>query len=250
MCRRLWHNPMISQKGTETENLACSATAGMKIALGIIQLRFNYFPAFSLGTWYTVYTFPERLRREIPRLLVHSLLSSFLCCGVSSLRRPGNISRSTAISDGSPGSTPRWDQARSEKGHVVLGRPLGRSLDVANRSCLPNLSWDILDTWSHQCSWDFLIRRRRASTFIPLRIYRPCIHPCHPFWVWWCHHFGGLQEHQATWHTRFSQRILDSRLWVSSPIPPTYTGRGKIFHASPFVQWRNRGILRRNFFLS
>ena len=50
------------------------------------------------------------------------------CCGGKIHRRTWNTSRSTAIADGSAGSTPRRDQARSEMQlhHVGLGRHLGR----------------------------------------------------------------------------------------------------------------------------
>jgi len=59
----------------ESETLLCSATSGTKTSLGIIQLSFNYFVAFF--SRYFAYTFPERLRRELPMYLVHSLLSPF-----------------------------------------------------------------------------------------------------------------------------------------------------------------------------
>ena len=47
-------------------------------------------------------------------------------------------------------------------------RPLGRffSVSVANRTCLANFSWDILDTWPNQLSWDLPILRS-GSTFKP-----------------------------------------------------------------------------------
>jgi len=46
MCRRLWHTRKISKKFAGGRNSVCSATAGTKTALGIIQLWFNYFAAF------------------------------------------------------------------------------------------------------------------------------------------------------------------------------------------------------------
>jgi len=57
MCRRLWHTQTISRK----------------FAAGVIQLPSNHFAVSmfkALG-----YTFPERLRREIPRLLVLTSVS-------------------------------------------------------------------------------------------------------------------------------------------------------------------------------
>jgi len=49
---------------------------------------------------------------------------------------------------------------------ATVGRfPLG----VTSRTCLANLSWDILDTWPNQHSRDFSIRRR-GSSFRALRI--------------------------------------------------------------------------------
>jgi len=57
----------------ESVNLVCSATAGTKPALGIIQLWFNYFAAFffkALGIY-----FPGRLRRKCPcSWCIHSCL--------------------------------------------------------------------------------------------------------------------------------------------------------------------------------
>jgi len=42
MSRRVWHTPKISQKFAGGWNFVCSATAGTKTALGIIQVWFNY----------------------------------------------------------------------------------------------------------------------------------------------------------------------------------------------------------------
>ena len=63
LCRRLWHTPKISRKLLESENLVCSAAAGTKIALGVIQFRFICFAAsFSR---HLALTFPGRLRKEM-----------------------------------------------------------------------------------------------------------------------------------------------------------------------------------------
>ena len=81
---------------------------------------------------------------------VHSYLYAFFLWedrgGISSTTIR-NTSLFSAISDSFSGSIPRRDQARSERSprHLVLGRPLGH-LPVG-RTCLTNLSWDILDTW-------------------------------------------------------------------------------------------------------
>ena len=63
----------------ESGNLFCSATATTKTALGIIQLWFNYFRGI------LAYTLPGRLSKEMPLLLVHSLLTPFLCMGTNNL---------------------------------------------------------------------------------------------------------------------------------------------------------------------
>ena len=66
---------------------------------------------------------------------------------------------------------PRRSQERSElHSHLlVVGRPLGRFLEgVASRSCLADNSWNILDTWMNQRSWDICIRWN-DSTFRTLR---------------------------------------------------------------------------------
>ena len=90
-------------------------------------------------------------------ILIHAFLS-----GGSRGRQPWssrNIPWSAAISDSSAGSTPRKEQARSEVQslHLLLGRPPDRfSVDVANRTCLVSLSWDILD---HSRMLFFSLRR-------------------------------------------------------------------------------------------
>ena len=64
------------------------------------------------------------------------------------------------------------DQASSEMQslQLVLGRPLIRfPVGVASGACLANISWDILNTWSNQRSWDLSIRKS-SSTFMALRI--------------------------------------------------------------------------------
>ena len=51
MWRRLKHTPIISQNFAGEWNMVCSATAGTKTALGIIQLWFKYFTGiFFQGT--------------------------------------------------------------------------------------------------------------------------------------------------------------------------------------------------------
>ena len=50
MCRRLWRTPKISEKFAGEWNLVCSATAGTKTALDIIQPWFHYFICFQ-DTW-------------------------------------------------------------------------------------------------------------------------------------------------------------------------------------------------------
>ena len=69
-------------------------------------------------------------------------------------------------------STARRDQVRSEMKslHLVLRWPLGRfPRDVASRSCLASLSWDILDTLPGKRYWELSIRRN-GSTFRALWI--------------------------------------------------------------------------------
>jgi len=63
----------------ERENLVCSATSKAKVAVGILQLWFNYFVAFFKVL---AYAFLDRVSREVSRQLVHSLLSPFLCMGM------------------------------------------------------------------------------------------------------------------------------------------------------------------------
>ena len=50
-------------------------------------------------------------------------------------------------------------------------------MGVASRTCLANVSWDILDTWPNQRSWDLSIRRSgstfRAFRNSQLRILQP-----------------------------------------------------------------------------
>jgi len=87
-------------------------------------------------------------------------------------RRTWNISRSTAISDSSSDSTPRWDQAMSEMQslHLGLGRPLGRfAVGLASKACLASLLYGVLDTWPNKRSCDILIRTS-GSTFSALQI--------------------------------------------------------------------------------
>jgi len=55
-----------------SENLVCSATAGTKTALGILQIWFNYFATYF--SRHLICNFPRRRRRVMPRYLVHSLL--------------------------------------------------------------------------------------------------------------------------------------------------------------------------------
>ena len=51
------------------------------------------------------------------------------------------------------------------------GRPLGRfPVGAASRTCLANLSWDILDTWPNQHSWDLSNRTRCCSALRASRI--------------------------------------------------------------------------------
>ena len=87
--------------------------------------------------------------------------------GDSSPRRTWNTSRSTAISDGSAGSTPRRDQARSEMHslHLGLGWSLNRfSVGLASWTCLANLSYmaetDILISVLSQFRGDVIPRSR------------------------------------------------------------------------------------------
>ena len=71
-----------------------------------------------------------------------------------------NARQSTAILDCSSSSTERWDQTRLEMQVMPPGscRPLGCfPVGVSSRTCLVNLSWDILDTWLNQLSWDISI---------------------------------------------------------------------------------------------
>jgi len=63
----------------QSENLVRSATTWMETAVGIMQVWFNYFAA-SVSR-HLAYTFPGRLRRDMSRQLVHSLLSP-LCIGI------------------------------------------------------------------------------------------------------------------------------------------------------------------------
>jgi len=49
------------------------------------------------------------------------------------------------------------------QGRLLSHFPVG----VASRTCLANLSWDILDAWPNQRSWDISIQRS-GSTY---RIY-------------------------------------------------------------------------------
>jgi len=95
------------------------------------------------------------------------------CSGGGNIpRRTWKTSQSTAISDSSSSSTPRRDQARSvmKSRHLVLGRHLGHfPVTLASRTCLTNILWGILDTWTNQCGWVLSIRRS-VSTFRALRI--------------------------------------------------------------------------------
>ena len=63
----------------ESGNVFCSATPTTKTALGFIQVWFNYFRGI------LSYTLPGRLSKQMPRWLVHSLLSPFLCMGMINL---------------------------------------------------------------------------------------------------------------------------------------------------------------------
>ena len=90
--------------------------------------------------------------------------------GGSTLRRTRNTSWSTAFSDSSAGSTPRRYQARSEKYVTPPGLWTTSGEDVVRRTCLTNLSWDILVTRTHKRSWDLSIQKESGSTFRALRI--------------------------------------------------------------------------------
>ena len=71
--------PRFLENLLESRNLLCSATAATKSALSTTQLWFNCFHGI------LVYTLPGRLSKEMPRYLVHWLLSPFLCMGMINL---------------------------------------------------------------------------------------------------------------------------------------------------------------------
>jgi len=131
----------------------------------------------------------------------------------SSPSRTQNTWRFSANSNVLAGSTPRRGQARSEMWscHFVLGRPLGRfPMGLASRTCLANISWDILDTWLNQRSWDLSIRRSgsafRARRISQLRILSRCVTP-------WALHDNPISA-ACIWDNTLSVVTQDSWPWM------------------------------------
>jgi len=102
-----------------------------------------------------------------------SFIHSFIFVLAFLLGMVARDSSQPIISKSSAGSTPRWDQGKSEmeSRQLILGRPLGCFLvGVANSTCLANLSCDIPDIWPNQSSRDLSIQRRIGWTFTALRV--------------------------------------------------------------------------------
>jgi len=99
----------------------------------------------------------------------------------------GNSTWLIAISDNSTWSIPRFYQAK--QGWRCSGRKSIQLLlrwhlswffmDVASRTCLTKLSWDLLDTWLNQHNWDLLNWKRSDLIFYMNFTAAPLVMNCH-----------------------------------------------------------------------